>query len=146
MTELQPPVLVVRRHIQASPDRVFTAWTTPQHLTQWWGPPGVECTDAHVDLRVGGGFRLANRFPDGSTVWIAGVYEHIDSPNQLVHTWFMESDPDPASERVTVDFVESNGGTDVTVTHTGITNPGARDAHEGGWVGCLDGLVDLLAL
>lgn len=145
MSDLQPPVLIVRKHVRAPAQRVFDAWTTPRHLVRWWGPEGVECSDAEVDLRIGGSFRVANLLPDGRTVWIAGVYEHIDAPNRLVHTWFMEADPNPPAERVTVDFVEVDGGTDITVTHTGIADDEARQAHEGGWIGCLDGLADLLA-
>ncbi len=144
MRDLQPPVLVVQKHIKASIHRVFSAWTTPEHLTRWWGPSGIDCTEAEVDLRVGGGFRLANLLPDGTTIWIAGIYEEIDVPNRLVHTWFVESDPNPSSERVTIEFVEADGGTHITVTHTGITTEPARESHEGGWIGCLERLTTLL--
>ncbi len=47
---------------------------------QSWGPPEVSCAGADVDLRVGGGYRIANRLPNGDTVWIAGQFEHIDPP------------------------------------------------------------------
>jgi uncharacterized protein YndB with AHSA1/START domain len=64
--------LVVRRTIRATPERLFEAWTEPAQLRRWWGPQDVECLDAQVDLRVGGQYRIANRFPDGRIVWIAG--------------------------------------------------------------------------
>ena len=54
--------LVVRKWIRATPERSFDAWTTPLALRKWWGPEGVECTEAEVDLRVGGHYRIANRF------------------------------------------------------------------------------------
>ncbi len=72
MTDTQP-ALVVRQHVRANPDRVFDTWTDPEHLVNWWGPAGVECIHAEVNLQVGGMFRLANLAPDGSTTWIAGV-------------------------------------------------------------------------
>jgi uncharacterized protein YndB with AHSA1/START domain len=60
--------LIVRRTIAATPARLFDAWTTPELLTQWWGPANVTCPAAEVDLRVGGQYRIANQMPDGSVL------------------------------------------------------------------------------
>src|SRR5262249_11866527 len=57
--------LVVRRTIRAPVERVFDAWTRPEHLRRWWGPKPVRCTEAEVDLRRGGRYRIANQHPDG---------------------------------------------------------------------------------
>ena len=137
--------LVVRRHVPAPPGAVFAAWTDPDELVRWWGPPGVECAGAEVDLRVGGAFRLGNRMPTGEVVWISGEYEVIERPHRLVYTWVAGSGgATPAdAERVTVEFAELDGGTEVTVTHRQIASEEARDGHHQGWLGCLDGLVSL---
>ena len=71
--------LNLERHIAASPQRVFEAWTRPQLLMQWWGPPGVTCPGALIDLRVGGPYAIANLTPKG-TVWIRGEFEVIEPP------------------------------------------------------------------
>src|SRR5581483_12056335 len=98
--------LEVRRAVRASQQRVFELWTDPGEIVQWWGPPGVTCPEATVDLRVGGEYRIANRFPDGQIVWIHGRFEVIDEPNRLVYTWQIETDARRAqhTERVTVRF------------------------------------------
>lgn len=111
---------------------------------KWWGPPDTDCTEAQIDLRVGGQFRLANKLPDGQVVWIAGTYEEIDPPRRLRYTWLIESAPDGHASNVTISFEASNGGTDVVVSHENIENATLRDSHEGGWIGCLDGLASLL--
>jgi uncharacterized protein YndB with AHSA1/START domain len=95
--------LVVRRRINATREKLFAAWTQPELLVRWWGPPGVTCPTAEIDLRVGGSYRLANQFPDGSVVWIAGAFEVIDPPNRLTYTWKLESQ-NGSPERVTVCF------------------------------------------
>jgi uncharacterized protein YndB with AHSA1/START domain len=69
--------LVVHRTIRAPVERVFAAWTTPEQLRRWWGPKSVVCSEAEVDLRIGGAFRIANQFPDGNVVWISGEFEQI---------------------------------------------------------------------
>jgi uncharacterized protein YndB with AHSA1/START domain len=131
--------LVVRRTIRATPERLFNAWTEASHLKSWWGPPGVTCVDAQVDLRVGGRYRIANRFPDGTIVWITGEFELIEPPHRIVYTWQLESQAHP-SERVTVRFEPQGDLTEVIVLHERIADTGVRDVHERGWVGCLDGL------
>jgi uncharacterized protein YndB with AHSA1/START domain len=137
--------LVVRRTIQASAARLFEAWTQPSQLRHWWGPVSVVCIDAQVDLRVGGRYRIANRFPDGKIVWIAGEFEAIEAPYKLVYTWALEPVSGP-TERVTVQFKPRGNATEVIVTHEGIPTVPIRQRHEQGWQACLGGLADYLQL
>jgi uncharacterized protein YndB with AHSA1/START domain len=132
--------LVVRRTIRATPEALFAAWTQPAQLMKWWGPAGVDCVDAQVDLRVGGAYRIANRFPDGRVVWISGEFESIDPPHALVYSWQLEPAAN-AAERVTVRFEARGDATEVVIHHERIADPAARRGHEAGWVGCLDGLA-----
>jgi uncharacterized protein YndB with AHSA1/START domain len=128
-------VIVARRTIRATPDRLFAAWTQPSQLTAWWGPAGATCTHAEVDLRPGGAYRLANQFPDGRVVWITGAFELIEPPHQLVYTWSVDEGP---AERVTVRFeARDDQMTDVVVVHDRIRGDDARRGHEAGWAGCL---------
>src|SRR5579862_6308339 len=108
--------LVVRRLIEATPARVFEAWTDPVQLREWWGPPGVRCTDASVELRVGGCYRIGNRLPDGQTLWISGQFEVIEPPHRLTYSWQVEGTGAPV-ERVTVEFEARGTATEVVVTH-----------------------------
>ncbi|MEM9193576.1 MAG: SRPBCC domain-containing protein [Myxococcota bacterium] len=135
--------LTVRRQIPAKAELLFAAWTEPEQLRHWWGPPGVVCHTAEVDLRVGGAYRLGNRLPNGETVWIEGVFEHVEPPTKLVYTWSLHSDA--PEERVTVHFRERGKVTEVIVTHERILDAAARKSHEEGWIGCLQGLAQHLA-
>jgi uncharacterized protein YndB with AHSA1/START domain len=131
--------LVVRRTIRATAQRLFDAWTRPEQLSKWWGPAQVECAGAEVDLRVGGSYRIGNRLPDGQVLWIAGEFEEVTPPRRLVYTWRLgpqQADP----ERVTVRFEPRDGATEVIVVHERILDEAARESHERGWYGCLDGL------
>src|SRR6266699_1625990 len=93
--------LVVRRIIDAPSEQLFEASPRPGHVKRWWGPRPVRCVDAEIDLRVGGGYRIANQFPDGRLLWIFGEFEVVDSPHKLVYTWHVDPQSE-ASERVTV--------------------------------------------
>jgi uncharacterized protein YndB with AHSA1/START domain len=134
--------LVVRRIIQASAARVFDAWTQPEQLRRWWGPRPVTCSAAELDVRVGGVYRIANQFPDGSVLWISGTFEIVEPPRRLVYTWEVEREVCTAPERsrVTVRFEPRDGATEVIVVHERIDSEETRADHEKGWTGCLENL------
>jgi uncharacterized protein YndB with AHSA1/START domain len=132
-------VLVVRRRIAATPERLFDAWTRAAELPQWWGPANVKCIAAEIDLRVGGAYRIANKFPDGNVLWISGEFLRIERPHRLEYTWRVGS-ADSTVECVNVQFVRSGGETEVIVTHAHIADQAARTRHAQGWEGCLAGL------
>ena len=134
--------LIVRRIINATPQRLFEAWTTAEQLTKWWGPQGMSCPVAEVDLRVGGRYRIANVSASGDTTWISGEFESITPPKELVYTWSVEPATMPP-ERVTVRFEARDGKTEVIVIHERIVSDAARDQHNRGWQGCLAGLARL---
>ena len=141
---MNPPSISVRRIMRASSERVFAAWTDARQLQAWWGPPGVTCPEAEVDLRIGGVYRIANRLPDGTVAWITGRFQRIDPPHELVFSWRFEGGPEGESQ-VTVRFEPHPEGTEVVVLHEGVLSDAVRAEHERGWEGCLDGLVAYVA-
>jgi uncharacterized protein YndB with AHSA1/START domain len=131
--------LIVRRLISAPSDRLFAAWTEADQFVRWWGPKGVVCESADIDLRVGGLYRIANRLPDGRLVWISGAFELIDRPNRIDYSWQLEPGSQEAS-RVVVLFVAKGDQTEVVVTHQRIASEEVKQDHERGWIGCLERL------
>jgi uncharacterized protein YndB with AHSA1/START domain len=132
-------VLVVRRRIAATPERLFRAWTDAAEFARWWGPAGVVCESAEIDARVGGAYGIVNRMPDGSAIWIGGEFETVEPPHRLAFTW--RTAPDGPASRVVVSFEAAEAGTEVVVRHERIASTQAREGHERGWIGCLDGLA-----
>ena len=130
--------LVVHRVVRAPVDRVWAAWTTAELMQRWWGPDGVECVGVEIDLRVGGEYRIGNRTPDGSTVWIEGTYEVVEPRRRLVYSW--RTAATQAAERVSVHFESEGPGTRLRIVHERIPDEPTRVQHGVGWRGCLDGL------
>lgn len=138
--------LEVSKVIRASRAAVFAAWTDPEQIVQWWGAGGVTCTDAELDVVPGGHYRIANLTPDGHTMWISGSFAIVEPPTRLVYTWAVEPHDDPDGfSRVEVRFDELAEGTMVTVSQTLISTLEGRDMNRFGWIGCLDGLEELLS-
>ncbi len=136
--------LVSSRLIAASPERLFEMWTSPAHIQQWWGPAGVDCPYAEVDLQPGGAYRIANRLADGSVIWITGEFEVVEISERLVYSWRTDQG-EHAPERVTISFVPQGAQTEVTVTHELIRDEATMRSHESGWSDCLDGLERFVA-
>ena len=135
--------LRISRIVRVTPERAFAAWTDPKQVIQWWGPAGVRCPEAFIDLRVGGEYGIANQFPDGRLIWIRGTFEAIDPPHRLVYSWRLDGEPyDGLAERVTVTFeARRSDSTEIVVLHERVVNAERRRSHEAGWLACLDGFI-----
>ena len=57
--------LVLERTLDAPRDLVWAAQTQPEHLKHWFAPKPYEITEAEVDLKPGGIFRVRMFGPDG---------------------------------------------------------------------------------
>ena len=136
---MQNQQLKVRKFINALPEKIFDAWIQPEQLKKWWGPEGIECSDAKFDLQQGGKYHINNQLPDGKEILIYGEFLTIDRPNKLTFTW--KTDPGTNDTGlVTVRFIAKSNGTEVIINHKKITSDEAFKSHKHGWIGCLEGL------
>jgi uncharacterized protein YndB with AHSA1/START domain len=75
--------LVLERIVDVAPELVWHAWTTPEHLMQWFTPAPWSTVDCEIDLRPGGVFRTVMRSPEGQEFDNSGCYLEI-VPNRLL--------------------------------------------------------------
>jgi uncharacterized protein YndB with AHSA1/START domain len=79
--------VVITRIYEAPRELVWTCMTTPEHLTHFWGPPGMSTPvdEIVIELREGGRFETVMVNDEtGERYPTAGVYVEIDPPNTLV--------------------------------------------------------------
>ena len=145
MTTQTVGTLQITRVIATDPETVFDAWTQPEHIKQWSAPEGMEVPISEVDLTVGGRFHLQMRNAEGGTHNARGVYQVIDRPKRLVYSWAWDEHPDQGESLITVEFVGVEGGTEITMTHSGLPTEESANEHEKGWTSCLNRLVGLHA-
>jgi len=70
---------------------VFTAWTDPNHLINWWGPNGFTNTFYEFDLRPGGRWRYMMHGPDKGNYPNECEFITIEKPGLI--TWKRISKP-----------------------------------------------------
>lgn len=46
--------IILRRSLNALPERIWQLWTTPEGIGAWWGPEGFSTTVDALELRPGG--------------------------------------------------------------------------------------------
>jgi uncharacterized protein YndB with AHSA1/START domain len=151
--EVQKPddaTLILRRMLNAPPERAFQAWTTPEHVRQWMCPePGMSVPLATMDLRVGGKYRIQMKTPDGEFFTAVGVFQEVKPPERLVYTWDYEKDGSGPEfgevegkvSLITVEFLKRGKGTEFVLTHSRFATVQSRDNHAQGWGKIVEGLA-----
>lgn len=136
----QDKTLRIERTYDASAERVFDAWTSPEVMRRWWQVgQDWKTSDAEVDLRVGGAVRVVMHDTDKDVDYGGGgVYTEVDPPTRLAFTWLW--DGDTRRTLIEIDFEETDGATSVRFTHSGLWDEEAVRSHRHGWSSILDRL------
>lgn len=127
--------VIIERIFDAPADLVFTCMTTPEHLTHFWGPPGITTPieNITVDLRIGGTFRTVMVNDEtGEQYPSEGVYTEIDPPKSLA--W---GEPDGMVTRSTFTDL-GDGRTKVVIHQTNVPAMYATPEARAGFEASLD--------
>jgi uncharacterized protein YndB with AHSA1/START domain len=134
------PSLTLKRRLNATPQKVYDAWTRAESMKAWWGPQeGDVVLLLETDVRVGGRFHIVFRALDGEEHSVSGTYREVVPDERLVFSWAWRSTPERES-LVTVALRPEGEGTMLTLTHEQFFDEKARDNHRTGWMGALDKL------
>ena len=106
--------LIVTRTFDAPARIVFEAWTKPELFMRWWAPKstGVPLLSCEMDVRAGGGYRVAFGHDASSAMAFFGKYIEVIPNARLV--WTNEESADAAVTTVTF---EEKGGKTLLVLH-----------------------------
>jgi uncharacterized protein YndB with AHSA1/START domain len=139
--EIATHSVTITRVLNASRERVFSAWTDPAQLAQWFAPAHGFTITATNDLRRGGSYNIAMRNPAGVLHTASGKYMEILPPERLVFTWtWLQNTPEATDTLVTVVLRDLAGKTELTLVHTQFPTAEAAQQHEQGWTGCISHL------
>jgi uncharacterized protein YndB with AHSA1/START domain len=141
--------ITITRVFEAPRELVWKAWTEPDQLAQWWGPPGWTnpLPKITMDVRPGGTFRVTGvSDEDGAEMTTEGVYREVVEPERLVLD-------EPAGDAwhdgaVSVAIFKDLGGgrTEIVLRATVNTADEMRAHAEAGMAASLDRLADHLAV
>ena len=102
--ERDPRSIIGTRVFDAPRHLVFSAFTDPNHLAQWWGPDGFTTTTLAFDFRPGGTWRFVMHGPDGRDYQNRVTYDEIVPPERLVYRHAGGDDVEPVQFTQTLTF------------------------------------------
>jgi uncharacterized protein YndB with AHSA1/START domain len=150
----------ITREFDATPERLWAAWTDGAEVRRWWHPQGFTTPVADMDVRVGGRSLVAMRAPDGTDYFNTWTYrdvvpgERLEWDHHFADPQGNALDPEalglppgtPVSVRNVVTLAPAGDGrTAMTITESGYDNEEAIAMSRGGLEQCLDNLEPILA-
>lgn len=141
------PELIISRVFNAPCSLVFACWTEGRHLQEWSAPRGFTIPYAEGKAQAGGAWRACMKKPDGTELWLGGVYQEVVLNRKLVmtHAWEQEGGKPGPETLITVRFEDLGGKTRITFTQSGFGSTESRDGHADGWSQCFERLETLLS-
>ena len=152
MTTTEPATIhstfVIERNFPWRPARVFSGFSQPALKRRWYVEGDHEILDFHMDFRMGGIERFRYRFNAGhpiagSEIDNESTFQDIADENRIVMTTRMSLNGKPIAVMLaTFEFLPSENGTDLTLTHqaTYIDWPDGAKMVEVGWGQLIDRL------
>lgn len=137
--------------IAAPPERVFSAISDTRQLERWFSNPECPAKLWEMDARAGGSYKYEKQAGSADVNGVRDFKCHgeileYDPPRLLVYTWKGNWHDTPNSSTVVRwELTPTNNGTQVRVTHSGLSNlPVARKGYAGGWLGVVQSLKNFV--
>lgn len=135
----------LHRVLRGTPERLYRAFTTPDAMAKWLPPYGFTCKVHHMDVKVGGTYRMSfTNFTTGNSHAFGGVYRELIPNERLVYTDKFE-DPNMPDEMVTTITIRKvSCGTEITAVQEGIPSMIPAESCYLGWQESLEQLAKLV--
>ena len=140
--------LLLDRVVDVPRERVWAAWTEPEHLKKWFCPRPWSTVACTIDLRPGGIFATTFRSPEGQEFPNLGCYLEVVPLQRLVFTDALLPGWRPAPKPfMTASITLATQGTGTRyIAHVLHGSEAERQRHEemgfaNGWSTALDQLV-----
>jgi uncharacterized protein YndB with AHSA1/START domain len=135
----------MHRVIAAQPEKVYRAFTDPDAIARWLPPNGFTGKVHHMDVKVGGTFKMSfTNFTTGTAIGFGGEYLDV-VPNEYLRYTDVFDDPNlPGVMTVTVTFKKVSVGTELTAVQEGVPSVIPLEACYLGWQESLQNLARLV--
>jgi uncharacterized protein YndB with AHSA1/START domain len=148
MTEQTLRHVNIERTFDASPAEVWSAWTDPAQLAQWWGPHGFHTPieSVEVDLRPGGHLHMSMIQTENGTDYPIR-FDVVEAVENELLVLFSRAQPELGLNTDTttrIEFADEAGKTRMTLTD-GPYESGMAEMTDQGWGQQFDKLAALLA-
>ena len=137
--------VTLHRVLKARPEKVYRAFTEAKAMSFWLPPYGFLCEVSHMDVRVGGSYKMSfTNFSTGNSHSFGGNFLEI-KPNEFIKYTDVFDDPNMPGEMITTVWLTSViVGTELKVVQEGIPSIIPVEMCYLGWQESLEKLAKLV--
>ena len=129
-----PSTIRLHRVLRATPERVYRAFLDPDAKAKWLPPNGFTGKVHHIDVRVGGSYRMSfTNFTTGKSHSFGGEYVELTPHKRIRYTDRFDDPNLPGAMHVTVELKEVSCGTELAITQEGVPDVIPAEACYLGW-------------
>lgn len=107
--------IIITRKLDFPRELVFTAWSSPEHIAQWFGPIGFTLTTHEMNMTAGGVWRFTLHGPDGVDYPNKIEYREVLKPEQIIYTHSDDIEHANPGFHVVVTFAQTGNTTKLTL-------------------------------
>ena len=109
------------RVLRAPPERIYRAFLDAGATAKWLPPYGFTCQVHHMDVKVGGSFRMSfTNFSSGHSHAFGGEYRELVPHTRIRYSDTFDDPNLPGEMETTVLLKPVSCGTEVEIAQTGI--------------------------
>jgi uncharacterized protein YndB with AHSA1/START domain len=141
------PTSTIRLHrvLRATPERVYRGFLDADAMVKWLPPNGFTAKVHHMDVKVGGTFRMSfTNFSTGQSHAFGGEYLELTPHERIRYTDKFEDPNLPGEMQVTVTLRKVSVGTELHVVQDGVPELIPAEACYLGWQESLTLLAKLV--
>jgi uncharacterized protein YndB with AHSA1/START domain len=132
--------LTVTRVFDAPREAVFEARIETSKVQKWWGCAQTTEVSSEVEPRVGGKYHHSMTLGAQGEIQMACRFTVYEWPSRLA---YVDEGDDPNGQRVTVDFIEREGRTEVRLVHENLPEEYGEFVKDG-WTAAMKKLAGVL--
>jgi uncharacterized protein YndB with AHSA1/START domain len=142
---MTPNTVELHRVLRATPEKIYRAFVEPDAMARWLPPEGYTCKVHHMDVRVGGDFKMSfTNFTTRHSHSFGGKYLELE-PNSRIRYTDKFDDPNLPGEMITtVTLKPVSCGTELHIVQSGIPDVIPTEMCYLGWQESLQFLAKLV--
>jgi uncharacterized protein YndB with AHSA1/START domain len=135
----------LHRVLRANPERVYRAFLDADAMAKWLPPYGFTCKVHHMDVKVGGTFRMSfTNFTTGQGHAFGGEYRELEPSRKIRYTDKFDDPNLPGEMLTTVTLKPVSCGTELNIVQEGVPEPSPLEMCYLGWQESLAQLAKLV--
>jgi uncharacterized protein YndB with AHSA1/START domain len=133
-TESASSTIRLHRVLRATPEKIYHAFLDPEALAKWLPPNGFTCKVHHLDVKVGGTYKMSfTNFSTGKSHSFGGTYLELKPYERIRYTDKFDDPNLPGEMVTTITLKKVSCGTEVSIVQEGIPSAIPAEACYLGW-------------